>query len=174
MCLHSDRYGAGNPPQEGGFRNRIEYGVDEILYPARIEVPRVVLLDYGAVYDAGLSEVSGTNDGAVSDRIEPINFNLSPHILEAQIQGTRVDASRNRNVARGWEDLEDQMEWLVAFAERAKSDSTIHGYGVRKRRGICREEFFPGTTAQRTQCNDRATQADFPGCSAHTGMLAPG
>jgi len=111
MVLHTDRHGSRNLAQDRDIWNRIEECVDEVLYPPGIEVPGVVLFDDVSVDDALLVEVTRANDGAIGDAVEPEELNLGAHLV----------ALRPCGGVRPWRNIEDEMERLIGFAQRAKS-----------------------------------------------------
>ena len=70
------------------------------------------------------------------------------------------------------------MEWLIAGAEGAELEGAVYRIGVRNGGRMGWKDVIPGATAERTQDNRRASQADppgrlrgqpGPGCKAHGG-----
>ena len=139
MGLAGDGDGAGQLAQGGGLGDGVEKGVEEVLYPAGVEVAGVVFFDDAAVDDAGLAEFLGADDGAVGDGVEPVDFYLGAH-------AGRDFEGRFRWGGRG--DFQDEMEGLVAVGERAELEGAVDGDGVGQGWGVGRGQFFPGASGQ--------------------------
>ena len=146
MGLARDGYGAGQFAQRGCFGDGIEKRVDEVLYPARVEVAGVMFLDDAAIDDAGLGEFRRVDDGAVGDGVEPMDFYLGAHVRVETCGDLRAGFRWGR-----WRDLKNEMEGMVAVGECAKLKRAIDSGCVGQSGDVGREDFIPGAAGQDQQ-----------------------